>query len=724
MSKKKRPKTDDRRLTTSGTRNPEPRTKNELPPSHPSLVSRHPITTYPPQSLEEFLNNIILATNTPAIKLDDITHAVANDFHAPPIELEDAIVQCLEMNQHIFIDYERKLCETRASVFQGAQFILAPLPEELEQGFLVPGHRFIPFTRIDLHPTNCIVSIADGTSTSAIPWRAVTLSFSDAQIYFTLLGKERMADYLIGDYTDNRHALLEESEQNAQIILSALDLRDIKKQWNVKQGDAFRCTVTDWEKGCFTLEHAPAGTWNAPTITKNWIQHLETILTQVNEEEMVVNSIYEQLARCYYQGGDLLLKNPPIHIGGFVATSNTFSIHPILNSVCFFPRGTDVEAVILAQMLNLNDIGPVGRLDTIEAITNDIGLSLDMDELKAIIHASLSAGACTPESIFDHVMGPREEYLTESDVQLNALKQHLSTLIDHERASFDPVKDKRRAPLRRKLLDMREKTINWLRECDAQGISPDEMPPDLTAQLGHISAMVSHILSILVDEEPPTKTELNDLRSFTPQIEAELDATLGALQNALAPQTMRVLTSPTHVYQLKIALKYIKPPIWRRVLVLDNTFLDDLHDVIQCTMGWEDYHLHGFEHKGKRYEPDTDDDFFGLSVAEPEENVELRTLLKKEKDKLTYTYDYGDNWTHTITLEKILPIDPEATYPTCIKGKRACPPEDCGGPCGYAHLLEVLADPNHERHEELSSWIGDHYAPEHINLDEINQHLL
>ncbi len=175
------------------------------------------------------------------------------------------------------------------------------------------------------------------------------------------------------------------------------------------------------------------------------------------------------------------------------------------------------------------------------------------------------------------------------------------------------------------------------------------------------------------------------------------------------------------VYQLKITLDHIKPPIWRRVLVPATTSLAGLHDIIQAVMPWEDTHLYQFR-MGKRtfsepdpYNPDVED-------ADSEE-VLLSEVLTAPKQKLTYLYDFGDGWMHTILLEEIEPFDLDTIYPQCIEGKRACPPDDCGGHPGYANMLEALKDTEHSEHELYLDWLGDNFDPEAFDVDEANNAL-
>jgi hypothetical protein len=161
------------------------------------------------------------------------------------------------------------------------------------------------------------------------------------------------------------------------------------------------------------------------------------------------------------------------------------------------------------------------------------------------------------------------------------------------------------------------------------------------------------------------------------------------------------------VYQFKVTLLDIKLAIWRRVRVPDCT-LADLHGYIQAAFGWWNYHLHQFDIDGERYGPASPDDMdFGLEIRD-EAEVTLGKLIPKSgrKPRWVYEYDFGDGWRHEVVFEGVTPADPKAKYPQCVEGERACPPEDCGGPWGYADYLAAVRDPRHEQHEEMLEWRG------------------
>lgn len=190
-----------------------------------------------------------------------------------------------------------------------------------------------------------------------------------------------------------------------------------------------------------------------------------------------------------------------------------------------------------------------------------------------------------------------------------------------------------------------------------------------------------------------------------------------------AVDTAAPATSPTSgaVYQLKVTLHDTKPPVWRRVTVDGASTLDHVHEVIQAAFGWLSYHLHEFEIGQKRYGiPDPDDDW-GTPTTD-ERSVRLDTVAS-EDSKFEYVYDFGDWWRHKIVVEKVMPADPTVTVPSCVAGRRACPPEDCGGTWGYQELLEVLADPTHPEHDDRRERIGRPFDPEAFDPTEFEENL-
>lgn len=145
------------------------------------------------------------------------------------------------------------------------------------------------------------------------------------------------------------------------------------------------------------------------------------------------------------------------------------------------------------------------------------------------------------------------------------------------------------------------------------------------------------------------------------------------------------------VYQFKITLKGSKPRIWRRVLMPGEFTLGDLHGVIQSVMEWNGSHLWLFGGYGDDEQLDTD--------------MKISEAFRYVKQKIHYIYDYGDNWDHIVLLEAIKQADPAESYPICVAGRQAAPPDDCGGIPGYYEMLKIINDPSNPEHDERWEWL-------------------
>jgi hypothetical protein len=168
-----------------------------------------------------------------------------------------------------------------------------------------------------------------------------------------------------------------------------------------------------------------------------------------------------------------------------------------------------------------------------------------------------------------------------------------------------------------------------------------------------------------------------------------------------------------HVFQLRVTLDDVTPEVWRRVTVPAGYTLDRVHRVIQYAMGWQNCHLHSFDIDDEQYgEPDPDGE---LEVLD-EMDYRLDDVARAGT-RIRYTYDFGDWWEHEVLVEEVRPAEPSDHRPACLAGARACPPEDVGGPGGYADFLDALADPAHPEHAAMTEWLGRPFDPEEFDAE-------
>lgn len=174
---------------------------------------------------------------------------------------------------------------------------------------------------------------------------------------------------------------------------------------------------------------------------------------------------------------------------------------------------------------------------------------------------------------------------------------------------------------------------------------------------------------------------------------------------------------PTAV-QMRVTLREIEPPIWRRLIVPRTFHLGQLHQVIQAAFGWWDYHLHEFQIGGLSFsDPDlVKPEFVGDPRVYDEHEIQLLDFSRGDDIKFVYVYDFGDDWHHLVEFEQLLVVEPAPRIATCVDGARARPPEDVGGAHGYAEFLASLADRRHPQHADYKRWVGGHFDPEWFDL--------
>lgn len=175
------------------------------------------------------------------------------------------------------------------------------------------------------------------------------------------------------------------------------------------------------------------------------------------------------------------------------------------------------------------------------------------------------------------------------------------------------------------------------------------------------------------------------------------------------------------ILQIKISLIDSDPLIWRRILIPSDFTLLKFHEVIQMVMGWRNSHLHQFLVGDEIYSdnlPEFEDEPDVLPTS-----AKLSKIMSKTKNFI-YEYDFGDGWQHEIKIEKVLRPDEAFTYPVCIDGANACPPDDCGGIGGYYQMMEELASPKNEEHHSTKRWFGGFFNPTSFDPNRINRDML
>jgi len=606
----------------------------------------------------------------------------------------------------------------RHAVFRGAEFRVTPLKEEVEGGYLVPGHRFSPFLSRKVFPADAVLTLPDGSSVATRP---VHQSATEAHRFLLFFGEFGAVDYLLSDSDENEAALLPPFD--GSVTVTAFDLAAFFKQCGFKSGDSLMLTVGDWQKGVFSVRHVPAkqGTVDFSE-THGWTHALRLGFDEALPDSGLNHDCSEQLARMLWLAecnvdAPSVLSNPPFSLAAFFNMQKDLEIQTAGQVSFIWPKDEPMESRMVNSLAGAEP-EPESELD---AWFVWLGLSLSSEEAEAYMRDALSRGESDANKVLGRVIQGRVLRFPTSEEQeeFNRLWRELWETV---RGSYDPQNDPHRE-MRSVFLDLNDQCLDVLRELDQNSPNPVAvMNNPATQQLGQLSGMISSALVMSNQCEESPEVFPVPLDEMARDMSTAISEMSEQLQLSSAPASLGDADGP--IYQLKISLKHVKLPIWRRVLVPAGIGLPAMHDVIQAAFGWTNSHLHQFIDGRTFYQPQADEAelFMGMETVDST-GVWLNNLLRKEKDKVVYEYDFGDSWEHEVLLEKVLPADPDQALPVCIKGKRACPPEDCGGMFGYFQMLETLSGPDCGKKEELLDWLGAPMDPEAFDLDETNARL-
>ncbi|VGO20035.1 plasmid pRiA4b ORF-3 family protein [Pontiella sulfatireligans] len=603
----------------------------------------------------------------------------------------------------------------RRTFFQGAQFRITPLKAEIEGGYVVPGHRFFPFVSREVFPADARLVLPDG---AALQTRTVSLPQAQAMPFLHFCGFAGAMEYLLLDHEGNMEKLMPPFD--ADVELTVFDLRGYFAASGFRPGDSLMLTVVDWLQGVFSIVRAEnEGARVDAVAAKKWIASMAGAMGDALDELGTDGDCYEQLALalCNAQGDPKcipLMKAPPLALATYFNLQKDLTVKMVGDRALFWDVDEDPQEEAVFDALE-NPSEPESELD---AYFQQLGLSISEAEVEAYMRDALCHEGKSPEDVLARVAEGRTLFFASAEDQ-EEFHDLWCVLWDEVQQDYSREADPF-GEIRTSFLALNDKAFAVMRQLDARGLGMEIMDNPAFMEFSQLTAMISSALAMFNIPETAHEALPNPLEGMTGQFDLAIDE----LANRLLQDAPKQGAAPAGdgIYQLKVSLKGAKPPIWRRILVPSATELNDLHYIIQATMGWKNCHLYQFKQGGTFYLPDPEDDFMGFGGFDTEDSAGVRigVLLRKEKQKIVYEYDFGDSWVHEILLEKITEPEDGLAYPICIKGMRACPPEDCGGLWGYYNLLEILDHPKCEEYEQMLEWVGGKIDPEAFDLAAAN----
>jgi hypothetical protein len=374
----------------------------------------------------------------------------------------------------------------RHAFFKGAEFRVTPLPEEVEGGFLVPGHRFLPYVSRAVFPGDAALILPDG---SVAPTRTVELPYAMAHRCLLFFGSYGMIDYLIADHEANAERLQPPFENPVNVTV--FDLQGFFAQCGFKAGDSLMLTVDDWEKGWFLVRHVPAE--KAPldfASTHGWSHALRLGFEEARLDEDLRHDCYEQAARMLWlaecnEDAPPVLQNPPFSLAAFFNMQKDLKLQTAGQTSFFWPEDQPLDSRIL-NSLDSGGLEPESELDSYFEL---LGLSLNSEEAEAYMRDALSRGEKSPDLVLARAISGRTLYFPTVEEQ-REFSRLWKELWESVRQSYDPCNDLHRE-MRSVFLDLNDQCMAVLRTLDRDSA-------DVFAMMAHPAMMQLNELSSLI----------------------------------------------------------------------------------------------------------------------------------------------------------------------------------------------------------------------------------
>lgn len=668
-------------------------------------------------SLEKALDQFIKDNKRP-FRLEKVIQHVVPLLKKIPTSLYISIDQIIRRDRRFFFDDFKEFYIPRAYFFKNTQFLIKLTKEEIKEGILFPGHRFVPFCHWEIFPSLCKIR----WEKSKLKTKKIQKKFQDILMYHSLLGKENIISYLMVDSEENADLLSKHNSFSENISINVFDIKEFVKAYDFQEGDFLQLTVKDWYLGKYTIEYYSApNNLSYHSNKNNWIEAFENNMLDVFEEEGALTSIYEQLSIAFFKSGKEFTKNPFLHVGGFLEMSKKIEMSPMGMTEIFWRKNEVPEDSIDFDNVEYQ-IGMTGNTESLDGILQDLGVAINEQIIEAFMRDELYSARNDFSNVLERCFQGQTFSFYDKE-QEKCFEELLIVLWDETRKNYNLFCDKKAGVFRAKSLTILESYYKWLNHLDKENIEEKYCPKRETLSLGEIQVMLMHLVAGFNEGDSYELAKQVDMLDSLLDIEYSTQSLMDIIEKeaiATMPPSVKIFQNfstkkSKKIYNLKISLKKSKPLIWRRVCVPEEILLKDLHSVIQVLMGWKNNQEHRFLIKSETYG--------NLSDFKDESSYSLKDFITKTKESFEYEYDFEDSWKHKILVQKITECNPPKKIEIkCLAGKNACPPENCGGIYGYEELLEILKDSSDPEYPHLVEWL-EGFDPKFFDIKKINDGL-
>jgi hypothetical protein len=407
--------------------------------------------------------------------------------------LGNRVARNLDGREELFFSATTGLYQTKLAFFANAEFIVIPDAFEIDNGILVPGHRFAPFCSPEIFPSE--IEIMPKNNDEPLPIIDYNIPVEAAVNYHLLMGSEQMFDIFVAENSNNKQVML--NQRGGNIALSVFDIREFLLESDFVAGDLLVFEVKEWSEGLFSMTKRSAAERLGDK--KAWIKELSDAVTAAGDKDADYLEIPEQLAEAIFRGGRKLLKNPGASLDEFIAESETVQIkyangETILGSVTDTDCA-DTNSPALPEGITVSQ----GDVSDLNVILKECGSMITQSEIEAIILDQCFQGQVEFDILFNRCFN-RDNIIFADDAQEAIFMNQLEDIWERITTRYDRKADKLKGAVRERGLDLVEKRLAWLSELRYLDIDPSELNEDILKNMAEVAVRLNGMFSLLAPD--------------------------------------------------------------------------------------------------------------------------------------------------------------------------------------------------------------------------------
>jgi len=438
--------------------------------------------------LEETVINFI-GTREKPFNLDQLFDYINKQGDVSGRISDERLVQVLNRSG-LVCSRDNETFHPRRFYFKKAKFLIFPQQEEIQEGILIPGHRFLPFYNLELFPWECSLIFSGGFKVGR---KKVKKKIKDLLIYYSLFGVVDLQIILCEDEEKNFKSF-ESGNPKARVEITVFEMKNLYREFDFNYGDYFLATVENWDEGIFSLQYMPASKMKKDSgEVKKWIKMLENGFIKAFDWLGPIPILTDVIAHAFFFADREVTKNPRLHLGGFFSRSDRVGLTEAGSNTYLWKKGESVEeAIFFDSYWN----GPRGDTDSLEAILSDTAISLHTSEIEAYMRDELFSRGNNFNHVVERILKGREVAFYD-EIQQNAFFKYLRELWKEVKENYNIFSDSNGGKLRNKALKILDEHLEWLRDLDAREIEPDELPSQKMMAMGQFIGALGALLNSL-----------------------------------------------------------------------------------------------------------------------------------------------------------------------------------------------------------------------------------